>query len=351
MRIQHHCLRSLRCGLRSLRAELILPSASEIRRARAKQAVAVLRLKQLKQGQDLARKEEELRMQRELLEPQGHVEEADLEVKICEAEASSHLQVCKGKGKSSQQSCVWWYRRCREDARFSQTTDTKGRIQGHNVQYPLQVGRIDQRKPFNGPHQRYWEEMPASQEATVARRVPGNTSWRNAEASGTCHTGTALHWSEEPNCATTVWSKFTWRGDAWIHQAVRSTAATESTTHSCTSTNPIALKAQLPATMPSLRTTPTSKEVSSVPWAEGRRCDWESFQWKFSATTVQQWLRPTLSLTMAQMFLCAARGSRTSLVPKEYREASRWRLRRSATVWKLVLRLSSLWSHWMAQRE
>ena len=58
------------------RVDSTFSSASEIRRARAKQAVAVLRLKQLKQGQDLARKEEELRMQRELLEAQGHVEEA-----------------------------------------------------------------------------------------------------------------------------------------------------------------------------------------------------------------------------------------------------------------------------------
>ena len=66
------------------RVDSTLSSASEIRRARAKQAVAALRLKQLKQRQDLVRHEEELRMQRELLEAQGYVEEADLEVKICE---------------------------------------------------------------------------------------------------------------------------------------------------------------------------------------------------------------------------------------------------------------------------
>ena len=59
-------------------------SSSEIRRVRAKQAVARLKMKQLKQQQELVVREEEMKMKREMLEAQNEIDRADLEARIYE---------------------------------------------------------------------------------------------------------------------------------------------------------------------------------------------------------------------------------------------------------------------------
>jgi hypothetical protein len=57
-------------------------SSSEIRRVRAKQAVARLKMKQLKQKQELLKQEEEIKMNREMLDIQNEIEQAELEAQI-----------------------------------------------------------------------------------------------------------------------------------------------------------------------------------------------------------------------------------------------------------------------------
>ena len=77
------------------RAGSILSSASssEIQRVRVKQAVARLRLKQLKQKQELIRQEEEVRMKREEFVAQSEIEQADLEAKVYEDDISPEERI------------------------------------------------------------------------------------------------------------------------------------------------------------------------------------------------------------------------------------------------------------------
>jgi hypothetical protein len=59
-------------------------SSSKIRKVRAKQAVARLKLKQLEHQQELVMKEVEMKMKREMVEVQNEIDQADLEAEIYE---------------------------------------------------------------------------------------------------------------------------------------------------------------------------------------------------------------------------------------------------------------------------
>lgn len=59
-------------------------SSSEIRRVRAKQAVARLKMRQLKQQQELIKQEEEMKKRREMFEVQNEIDQADLEARMYE---------------------------------------------------------------------------------------------------------------------------------------------------------------------------------------------------------------------------------------------------------------------------
>lgn len=67
-------------------------SSSEIRRVRAKQAVARLKMKQLKHQQELIKQEDEMKMRWEMLEAQNKIEQADLEAKIYEDDEDVETQ-------------------------------------------------------------------------------------------------------------------------------------------------------------------------------------------------------------------------------------------------------------------
>ena len=63
-------------------------SSSEIRRVRAKQAIARPKMKQLKQQQELVVREEGMKMKREMLEAQNGIDLPDLEARIYEESRS-----------------------------------------------------------------------------------------------------------------------------------------------------------------------------------------------------------------------------------------------------------------------
>ena len=64
-------------------------SSSEIGRVRAKQAVARLKMKQLKQQQELVVREEEMKMKREML-AQNEIDRANLEARVHEEVIECH---------------------------------------------------------------------------------------------------------------------------------------------------------------------------------------------------------------------------------------------------------------------
>ncbi|CAB4003044.1 Hypothetical predicted protein [Paramuricea clavata] len=68
--------------------------SSEIRKVRAKQAVARLKLKQLEHQQELVMKEVEMKMKREMVEVQNEIDQADLEAEIYEQNTEDNEEEC-----------------------------------------------------------------------------------------------------------------------------------------------------------------------------------------------------------------------------------------------------------------
>jgi hypothetical protein len=87
-------------------------SSSEIRRVRAKQAVPRLKMKQLKQRQELLKQEEETKMNREILDIRNEIEQADLEAQIIDNDDcvdAYNVQPPAGKVLWYSGTTVLWY--------------------------------------------------------------------------------------------------------------------------------------------------------------------------------------------------------------------------------------------------
>ncbi|CAB4037508.1 Hypothetical predicted protein, partial [Paramuricea clavata] len=128
-------------------------SSSEIRRIRAKQAVARLKMKQLKQRQELLKQEEKIKMNREMLDIRNEIEQADLEAQIIdndECADACNVQPPAGKLDPNPKECVQRDTEgplCTSIVRPTQSTENN-MMETHSS---INLGRTEEQIPPIGP--------------------------------------------------------------------------------------------------------------------------------------------------------------------------------------------------------